>query len=252
MEELGRLVKELAEGGTPGLRFGVKCIAVSDVAAQYYCEKKVEMAYTYGEIETLGMKKGEEAHEFLLKDAVKTDWRQILREIYSGKLVLIREMLLLGKHGDTILAGRCDAVLFFKNRPLLLFEHKFSSKRIPFSDHHVQARLYCYLLHLMGWDTSGLRYALIMAPLESRDDPQLRKTPSHVVRALKEKKDVDKVVLGKASVYLNRFDLKKTVEELEWALDFWKQKREPIPTRKPAKCLSCEFRGKCEYGRQWK
>jgi hypothetical protein len=252
MEELGRLVKELAEGGTPGLRFGVKCIAVSDVAAQYYCEKKVEMAYTYGQVETLSIKRGKEAHELLLKDAVEIGMRQAFQRIYSGEPFWAREMPLLGRHGDVILAGRCDAVFFFKNHPLLLFEHKFSSRRIPFSDHHVQARLYCYLLHLMGWDTSGLRYALVMAPLESRDDPQLRKTPSHVVRALMEKKDVDKIVLGKASVYLNRFDLKKTVEELEWALDFWKQKREPIPTRKPAKCLSCEFREKCEYGRQWK
>jgi hypothetical protein len=48
-------------------------IIASDVAEQYFCEKKVEMRYTYGEIETLEKIRGSQGHERLLENLTKTD-----------------------------------------------------------------------------------------------------------------------------------------------------------------------------------
>ena len=47
------------------LRFNRCPIRASDVAGQYYCEKKIEMGYLYCEVET--KKQGTEAHENLLE-----------------------------------------------------------------------------------------------------------------------------------------------------------------------------------------
>src|SRR5262249_55923689 len=44
------------------------------------------------------------------------------------------------------------------------------------------------------------------------------------------------------TAYLFRFDREKAEKELDWALDFWLQGREPIPeTRLPNKCFACPF-----------
>ncbi|MBS7649410.1 hypothetical protein KEJ17_07210 [Candidatus Bathyarchaeota archaeon] len=65
-----------------------------------------------------------------------------------------------------------------------------TSKPVPFRDHHVQARLYCYLLHLMGWDTSKLKYALIISLVECEGDRELEKIALHVIKQPKERPTV--------------------------------------------------------------
>ena len=246
MERLDGIVSEIAGKEKGELRFGAKFLSVSEVATQYFCEKKVEMERRYGREETPEMRIGREAHELLLRDAVRVERKQALQKIYSGKPVLLREMTLLGKHRNIIIVGLVDAVFFLKRYPLLLFEYKFSSRQIPFRDHHVQARLYCYLLNLMGWDTSRLKYALVMAPQELISDTRLRKIPLEVLKQPGLDKFKIKAEKGDVNIYINRFNIEEAVGELEWAMGFWKQKREAVPTKKPAKCSSCEYREKCE------
>jgi CRISPR/Cas system-associated exonuclease Cas4 (RecB family) len=250
MKRFDEIATEMAGKKEGELRFGAKFISVSEVATQYFCEKKVEMERRYGREETPEMRIGKEAHELLLKDAVKVERRQILQRIYSGKPLMLGEMILLGKHKDVIIAGLADAVFFCERHPRLLLEYKFSSRQVPFKDHHVQARLYCYLLNLMGWDTSRLKYALVLAPRELTDEAHLRKIPLEVLKQSKLDKFKIKVEKGDVNVYVNSFNIEEAVKELEWAIDFWKQKREAVPTRKPAKCLSCEYREKCGQGKE--
>lgn len=252
MERLDEIVKEIAGGERGELRFGARFLSVSEIATQYYCEKKVEMERRFRREETPEMRIGRQAHELLLKDAVKAKREQVLNKIYLGEPVQLREMILLGKHKDVIIAGIADAVLFLRRYPLLLVEYKFSSRQVPFHDHHVQARLYCYLLNLMGWDTSRLKYALVMAPLELIDDFGLRKIPLEVLKQPRLDKFKIQVGKGDANVYVNRFEVDKAINELEWAIDFWRQEREAVPTKKPAKCSSCEYRERCERGKNFK
>ena len=244
-ERFEEILREIAGKERGDLRFEAKFLTVSDIATQYYCEKKVEMERTYGKGETPEMKVGREAHELLLKDTIRTKRRQILHEILSGKSVLVREMLLLGKHGDIAIVGVADAVLFGLRSPLFLFEYKFSSRQVPFRDHHVQARMYCYLLHLMGWDINRLRYALVMAPPGLADSAELRKAPLYVLKGRGEGRTSMKISGAKVNIYINKFDIGQTVNELDWAVAFWKQQRDVVPTKKAAKCAVCEFKESC-------
>ena len=68
-EHLGRygaLVKDLSAIEEGVLRFKSKLLAVSEIAAQYYCEKKVELRRIHGEEETPQIKEGKVAHDLLL------------------------------------------------------------------------------------------------------------------------------------------------------------------------------------------
>jgi len=55
LEEYNSLLEQIIQKPTKGegeLRFDNSCVRASDVASQYFCEKKVEMHYLYGAIET--------------------------------------------------------------------------------------------------------------------------------------------------------------------------------------------------------
>ncbi|MBS7649411.1 hypothetical protein KEJ17_07215 [Candidatus Bathyarchaeota archaeon] len=106
LERFNRLAGEIAAQEEGSLRFKARFVPVHKIAQQYYCEKKVEMAYVHGEEETLEMKLGKEAHELLLKDTVAVKREELWRKIYSGIPICAREMLLLGKHNSVIILGR--------------------------------------------------------------------------------------------------------------------------------------------------
>ena len=114
------------------LRFNRPVAFASEIAQQYFCEKKVEMQHIHGEIETETKTLGTEAHENLLKDSVKTSRNRLWHEIYGEEPVIALKILLLAEYNDLILAGRPDAVLFHNGFPLVIFEYKFSRIFRPF------------------------------------------------------------------------------------------------------------------------
>jgi hypothetical protein len=126
------LLNELRKGREIGgkLRFGRSAIVASDIAGQFYCEKKVEMQYLHGEVETEAKNMGTEAHEKLTEDSVKVKREQLWQDIYGDRPILALEMFLLAKYGDVVLAGKPDAVLFKRGFPLVVFEYKFSRSGI--------------------------------------------------------------------------------------------------------------------------
>jgi len=245
LRRYGALIKDLSAIEERVLRFKSKLVAVSEIAAQYYCEKKVELRRIHGEEETPEIKEGKVAHDLLLKDTVQASREEILRKVFSGEPVMVREMPLLGKHNNVIIDGMADAVLLLGGDPVLLLEHKSSKRSIPFSGHHVQAGLYCHLLNLMGWDTSRTKYALVMAPPECREDGALREIPQYILKHRGERKLMLKLQSGCANIYIYDFDPKKTVDDLNWALDFWKGQRSAVPTKKHGKCMVCQFNKLC-------
>lgn len=55
LEEYKSLLEQIIQKSAKGegeRRFNNPCIRASDVASQYFCEKKVELQYLHGEIET--------------------------------------------------------------------------------------------------------------------------------------------------------------------------------------------------------
>jgi CRISPR/Cas system-associated exonuclease Cas4 (RecB family) len=44
-----------------------------------------------------------------------------------------------------------------------------------------------------------------------------------------------------------RYDRDSVTKKCLWAIDYWLKKREPIPTKNPAKCRACEYRPVCNF-----
>jgi hypothetical protein len=59
-------IKELPTANVK-FRHGIHYIPASSIAEQYYCEQKVEMSYTVGDIETETKVEGRVIHDALLK-----------------------------------------------------------------------------------------------------------------------------------------------------------------------------------------
>ena len=248
LQKLEAAMRQVAETKESGLRHGIKFAVVSELASQYFCEKKVELVRIYGKTETEATLLGKEAHEALLKDTVKVSREAFLQDVFSGRTILGRETPLVAIHSGMPVAGLPDAVLFFKKMPLLLFEYKFTRSNYPHRDHHVQARLYCYLLHLLGFDTSRLRYAIILASPDLKGDDVFRENSTKMIikNIRKDKFEAYKKGSSIATAYLSNFYPREAIEDMEWALEYWQRKREAIPTRKPVKCRTCEFNSTCD------
>ncbi len=226
------------------LRFNRSIVIASDLAQQYFCEKKVERGYVLGEIETERKSLGTEAHQKLLEGSEKVKREELWQKIFSEKPVLALETLLLARYKNVILAGRPDCILFHKGLPIMIFEYKFSERLKPFRDHHVQARTYGVLLNRMGFETERLSYTIAtINPRTGNKETLRRKIVNTVVRNGPKEAILR---LEEARIYVNRFDLVEAEKDLDWALDFWTGRREAIPKGNPNKCKSCEYSSKCK------
>ena len=164
----------MREEPNSGLRFGRSAIIASDIAQQYYCEKKVEMGYLQGEIENEDKILGRDAHENLLEDAVEIKREELWKKIYGKTPLLALEVSALAKYQDVFLAGKFDLVLFQKGYPIIVFEFKFSKRGTAYMTHHVQVKTYGLILENMGFNTSKLFYALIVADPKTKGNPELQ------------------------------------------------------------------------------
>jgi CRISPR/Cas system-associated exonuclease Cas4 (RecB family) len=237
-------LKELAEAREGILKFGKKVVAASDIAEQFFCEKKVEMQYLHGEIETEAKIVGTEAHGKLLEDAVRVKREELWQKIYGRNPVLALEPLFFEKFNDIIVAGKPDAILFRNGLPLVVLEHKFSRKPVAYETYHVQARIYGLLLNNIGFDTRLLFYAIIVADPAVRFGRNLKKKVLEAINKNGPKEGI--LELKNARVFLRKYNHGDAEKDLNWAVKFWKQEREAIPTQNPNKCKTCEYFEKCQ------
>ena len=246
LESFDSLLKELKQKREQGgrLRFGRSVIVASDIAEQFYCEKKVEMEYFHGEVETEAKNIGTEAHEKLTEGSVKVKRDELWQKIYGTKPVFALEMFLLAKYGDVLLAGKPDSVLFARGFPLVVFEYKFSRSDVAYPSYHVQAQTYGVLLENMGFDTSRLFYAIVVADPKTRGSRELRQNVVHTVIQNGPKEAVHSI--NDAKIYYNKFNRVIAEKDLAWALEFWSKSREAQPTGNQNKCARCEYQANCE------
>lgn len=232
---------------TSMLRFNTPYIGVYEISDQYFCEKQVEISRKTGEPETERTRLGKESHESLLKDTQPIKTEESWKLIFSGQKIAIMNMLLITRWKDVVIIGRPDFIYFENAKPLWLLEYKFTKNRVPSDSHHVQARLYSFLVHRMGFDMSNLAYAIVLANTRPTEYQKWRRS---VFKSVSKKKisKTEKVVLkiDNGHAFLRRPDLDKAKRELEWALGYWKLEREAIPTKKPTKCIACVHSKICE------
>jgi len=238
---LNELRKSVEIGGK--LRFNRSAIVASDIAGQFYCEKKVEMQYLHGEVETGAKNMGTEAHEKLTEDSVKVKREQLWQDIYGDEPILALEMFLLAKYGDVLLAGKPDSVLFAHGFPLVVFEYKFSRSGIAYPSYHVQAQTYGVLLENMGFDTSRLFYALVVADPKTRGSRKLRQNVMRTIMGNSPTEATHSV--DDAKIYFCKFNRTHAEKDLDWALEFWSKNREAESTSNQNKCAKCEYQTYC-------
>jgi len=232
------------QGKSSKLRFNRSIVIASDIAEQFYCEKKVEMEYLHGEVETEAKNIGTEAHENLTEDSMRVKREELWRKIYGAKPVFALEMFLLAKYGDVVLAGKPDSVLFMRGFPLVVFEYKFSRSGVDYRSYHVQTRTYGVLLENMGFDTSRLFYVIVVADPKTRGSRELKK---NVVRTVAENGLSEAVLsVDGARVYVCKFNRVQAEKDLAWALEFWSKSREPARTTNLNKCARCEYQIHCK------
>jgi CRISPR/Cas system-associated exonuclease Cas4 (RecB family) len=94
----------------------------------------------------------------------------------------------------------------------------------------------------MGFNTEGLRYAVILVPPEFRESEEIRRIPRFIV----ENGFPPKNMAEKAKVFIDDFNKSEALKELKWAVEYWLNEREAKPTNKPGKCKSCEYKEQCE------
>ena len=238
------LIAERKEKNKELLRFDRCTIRASDVAGQYYCEKKIEMKYLYGDVETETKNQGTVAHEKLLEGAEIVDQENLWKTVHGEKPVLAMEWMLLAEYEDIILAGKPDSVLFENGEPLVIFEYKFSKRKQVYPSHHVQAGFYGILLRNLGFNTKKLFYAIVVADRKLKCDPDLKDIVLDAIRNTELKNAV--IPIEKAIIYLNKFEEQQAKTSLEWAIKFWKKQREAISTTNPYKCRICEYNQNCK------
>lgn len=163
------------------LRFDSRYIKISDIASQYYCEKKVELKYVHGDIETEEKLLGREGHDELAKQFVEVTMQEGWEHMFTTPRFSLSEFLFFAKYKDLYLAFQPDRVLFVNGVPKMLIEFKFSKYRRPFISHHVQLQAEGYLFKKLGFDVSSLYYLIVIAPINAdRDSKYLNDIPKRI------------------------------------------------------------------------
>jgi predicted RecB family nuclease len=245
LEEFNSINKQLTEKKQEGqLRFNRKVVRVSDVADQYYCEKKVEMRYTFGRIENYEMTRGSQWHERLLDNMEKIKFKDIWKKIYEPNPLYVSEIPLLTRYRDIIIAGVPDAIFFTSGVPFFLLEYKFTRSTSPSVSNRVQVGTYGLLLNKIGFNTDHLFHAIVLVDPSLRTASNLRQ---NIFRSII-KNGLKQAVLKteNAIIYTDRFDKEQAKKDLEWAIKYWQIQREATPTEDQNKCERCEYRFNCK------
>ena len=228
------------------LRFDNRYIIISDIASQYYCEKKVEQKYVNGDIDTEEKLLGREGHEELAEEFVEVTMKEGWEHIFGTSLFSLSEFLFFAKYKDLFLVFRPDRVLFVNGVPKILIEFKFSKYTRPFISHHIQLQAEGFLFKKLGFDVSSLYYLIIIAPLDAdRDSKYLNDIPKRIFEKLKPNSNEEHYIFKDINAYLYKFDKESAKKNLTWALEYWKKEREAQLTDNKNKCRSCEYSETC-------
>lgn len=248
-EHQKQLWEEL-KGSQSRYRLERKFLIASDIGSQYYCEQKLEYEYIHGKTETPELALGGEGHETIIEEFEITTPQDLWDDIYTKDQLIVAEFLLISKYKDVYLAGRPD-ILFFINRiPILLFEFKFSKYTEDFPGRHAQAQTYAMILKQLGFNCDSLFYSIIVFPPEMRDQPDLIKAlPHEVISDFLAGKflgdDDGSYDFGEVKVHIFKFDVEEAEKNIDWAIAYWQQHRDALPTENELKCASCEFSEIC-------
>jgi hypothetical protein len=242
------------------LRHGVARVGVSTLAAQWYCELKIDLAFRHPDVveRTPAMEAGALGHRELSADARPIPREALEAEIRAGRDIVLQESRFDGILDGVPVVGVPDLVDLQGRRCRFVLELKFSRRADLFIDRFVQAQTYALLLSQGGFETEGTVCVVGVVPTG-------RPESARRLRGLREEGVLDGILdrcravaaameadagglsspqtVRHAGVTLQafRFDRPQAVKHLAWALEYWRGRREPVPTPHAAKCRVCPF-----------
>jgi len=243
-EKHDSLFKQLSESEGSSL-------APSEIAKQFYCEKKVDLTREHGDIETPAKTRGSDAHEKAAEDSEEISDDEFWEALENGERQIIVESSFIGEAADFLIGGIPDAVLFEDKKPQLIFERKTTSRpNYLYKNQQIQAWLYGFMLDSLGFDTDGLKIAILSH--EQSLSPEAGKELQRLVMMCYNGWELGEHEMAEspeAILHLSEFSKIKYLEDLDWALGYWRGEREPRPTEKAAKCRACEYNNVCSDSR---
>lgn len=244
------------------IRHGLKAVGVSTLAGQLYCEKKVDLSFEHPEIDirSKATDVGTEGHEDISSDALQITRYEFIQAVKRGDEFTLQESMFEAKFKGMGILGVPDLVRLHGNRCLAVLEFKFSRRSAPFIDRFIQAQLYGWLIQKNGLDTSKCICGICVLPPDSDLDLGFdlenvdfdggfhhwliegMKSARKSISRLRSEASAPLTIGDKdVTLHLYRYDCIVAEKHLEWAISYWKNERDPIPTRRPAKCRMCPY-----------
>ena len=226
------------------LKFGRRVVSVSNIAEQYYCEQKLDMESEYPIPPTEEMIKGEVGHEAASTIGIPVSKEEAIKEavIEREEAIFYCEFNIAWMHNGVLIIGRVDEAWFRGGNVELVAERKFSNNLIVYNPYHVQAQLYCLGLGEMGFNNESTNYRIIVLKRSCHECDNLVDRSCPIF-------ELDRTDFGcengEAKAFIYPFIKERILQDLDWALDFWMNKRPAIPTKNRAKCHVCEYNNMC-------
>ena len=217
----------------------------SRIGSQFYCEKKVALTEEHGDIETEEKSRGTETHEKAAEDAVEISDDELWEGIESGDQQIIIETGFIADAAEFYLGGIPDAIVFEDRKPHLVFDRKTTARPERLYDNQrIQIWLYGFILDQVGFDTDELKMAILSHTREI--DLEVGKELQQRILADYSGWDIgDHRIDEDVVVHVFNFSKIEYLNELNRALEYWRDERDPEPTTNEAKCRSCEYRDVC-------
>ena len=246
LKEYYSLYDNLPNKGDGHLRFGYSLLRVSDIASQYYCEKKVELRQEHPLPPNQRMIYGEAGHEAV------TSWAEPLTKEEAIEAAVeeievplcLYEFSICWKYKDVSIIGKVDEAWFRGGNVDLVVERKFSDSLRVYNPYHIQAQLYCLGLGEMGFDNSNTKHRIMVFRRSCYECDKLVYSFCPIFELGRAKFRCDK---GVTRAYLYAFDKSTITKDLDWAFGYWLYQRDAVPTKNKAKCKACEYYEICKH-----
>ncbi|MDG6967277.1 MAG: PD-(D/E)XK nuclease family protein [Nitrososphaerota archaeon] len=246
-DDLQKREKEFMKGGKHNLRHNISSAGVSDIAGQFFCEYKVENAYTLGEVPTEATSEGTSFHDELIPQ--KPISREGFIKLVKQKKPTFAVLRVWGKLGDIQVIGMPDHIVWNEERPRWLVELK-TTKGDPttlWPDQRAQVVIYGALLEKMGFDCSDLQLAVVRVKAKDLSDEEKMLWVMLVSKHLAEGRieELEAAHKGKMKVYVLKHDVAEAETAVRAMQGYWLKEREPYSSTSLNKCLACAYRDQC-------
>ncbi len=235
----------LPDKGMGKLRYGRSMLSISNIAQQFYCEQKLDMESEVPMPPTEQMKAGLAAHETAATIGLEISREQAITDAVKEReeAIFVCEFKIAWIHKGIPIIGMVDEAWFRGGNVDLVVERKFSNTLSVYSPYHVQAQLYCLGLGEMGFNNESTNYRIIVLKRSCHECEKLIDRSCPIFSLNRADFSCDR---GEAKAFIYPFDKEKIIGDLDWALGFWLNKRQAIPTKNPAKCRACEYSEMCK------